>query len=164
MTVGWLEIWPRRAAKGSFLRSPVMAMAIVTATSFQLGGCGRSEPPLPLPPAMVDIVMDEYRFDVEQRLPAGRTVLRVTNAGEVDHEMVVVTLPEDFPPLDAQLRGDVRRPVGGIVAIVRARPPGSSRTLALELDAGRYGLICFLRDADDVPHARKGMSAELQVG
>jgi hypothetical protein len=31
------------------------------------------------------------------------------------------------------------------------------------LAAGRYSLMCFIPDADDVPHARKGMAAEFTV-
>jgi hypothetical protein len=65
------------------------------------------------------------------------------------------------PPLAEQLRSDVRRGAPSIVSFVL--PPGGTTRFALDVEAGRYGLLCFTRDADGVQRAFRGMNAELTV-
>jgi hypothetical protein len=117
---------------------------------------------LPPSPQQLDVVMTEYAFQHLAELPPGRTVFQVRNAGSLPHSLVLVELPEDFPPLAEQLVSDVRRAVPTL-AQVPERPPGSRDTFAVDLEPGRYGLICFVMDPDGVLHARKGMSSELRV-
>lgn len=127
--------------------------------------CARSEGAalLPARPQTVDVVMREYRFDYTPPASAGRVVFNVRNGGRLHHDLVLVLLPEDVPPLAEQLRGSDRRVVATI-ASVPDRAPGQRATFATDLAPGRYGLICFVKDADGVQHAQKGMSSEFRVG
>ncbi len=50
-------------------------------------------------------------------------------------------------------------PVGGVQAIL----PGVSQTGTVNLDAGTYVLICFIPNAEGVPHFALGMVRELTV-
>ena len=106
--------------------------------------------------------MAEYRFTHQPEIPEGRTVFRVVNAGAEPHSLVLVELEEDVPPIDEQLRSPNRRGAS-TYAQLPERPPASRDTFAVDLHPGRYAFICFLADAQGVPHSLKGMSSEFRV-
>jgi hypothetical protein len=105
--------------------------------------------------------MREYRFD-HATVPAGRVVLQVVNRGRLVHRMSLVPLPEELPPIDAQLHGDERRVLSTLAAIADT-PPGASGSVAVDLTPGRYAFICFLTDPDGESHALKGMADEFRI-
>lgn len=123
---------------------------------------GASGEALPPPPAKMDVTMREYAFDNPSTVAAGRVVFRVHNAGTMDHEAILVRLPDDAPPIAEQLRSESRMGVE-TVATLRDRAPGSDGTSAADLRAGRYAFICFIADPDGKSHADKGMSSEFRV-
>lgn len=106
--------------------------------------------------------MSDYRFEHKPVFPQGRVVIRAPNAGAVDHQLTMVALPEDFPPIAEQLRSENRRAVA-TVALIPRTPPGRTGTLAVDLAPGRYALICYLEDPDGQQHFAKGMSSEFRV-
>lgn len=106
--------------------------------------------------------MREYGFDFKPTFKSGRTVLRVHNRGALDHEMVLIYLAPELPPIADQLRS-ANRQVVPTVAVLHARPPGRSGMIAVDLDPGRYAFVCFVKDADGGQHAQKGMATELRV-
>jgi hypothetical protein len=106
--------------------------------------------------------MREYRFDHPPQVAPGRVVFTVRNAGALRHELVLLALPEDFPPIDQQLHSDERRAVDTLAAL-HDRDPGTRDTFAADLAPGRYAFVCFIRDPDGVAHALKGMNSELRV-
>jgi len=106
--------------------------------------------------------MTEYAFRHPPTVPPGRQVFRVTNAGSAPHSLVLVALADDVPPILEQLRSDTRRATPTL-AKLPSRPPGSHDTFAVELPAGRYGLVCFVIAPDGVSHATKGMASEFRV-
>ena len=107
--------------------------------------------------------MREYSFQHPAEIAPGRVVFRIHNAGAEPHSIVLVELPEELPPLAEQLRSDTRRAVANLAQLPE-RPAGSRDTFAVDLVPGRYGMVCFVRDADGVSHALKGMTSELRVG
>jgi len=127
-------------------------------------GCQAAGPPsLPGRAALVDVAMHDYNFTSPPVVPRGRVVFRAANAGRVQHELVLVSLPADFPlTIDAQLHSEQRRafpPVG----LLPPRAPGRSGAFAVDVSPGRYAMICFVRDPDGRQHSLKGMSAEFRV-
>lgn len=106
--------------------------------------------------------MTDNRFEHPPTAPVGRQVFRVTNAGGAEHALVVISLPEEVPPIAEQLRSGDRRGVPTF-AKLPSRPPGSDDVFAVELAAGRYALVCFVTDPDGVSHALKGMASEFRV-
>lgn len=107
--------------------------------------------------------MREYRFDYDDAIPAGRVVFRIQNEGEVEHRLTLVPLPEDLPPIDEQIRGSVRQGVTPFAG-VSERLPGGEGLFAVDLVAGqRYGMVCFVTDADGQSHAVKGMTSEFRA-
>ncbi len=107
--------------------------------------------------------MEDYRFDHPPDSPAGRVIFQVANRGRVDHQLLLARLPEDLPPLDAQLHSEVRRPVETL-RMLPPFAPGESSSFAADLAPGRYGLMCFLQDpGDEVTHALQGMNSEFVI-
>lgn len=127
-------------------------------------GAGGPTPTRLLPPGpeTVDVTMREYSFDLPETLPRGRVVFRARNAGRLPHEMALVVLGEDVPPIAEELRNQRGRVVRTL-ASVPSRAPGSAGTFAVDLKPGRYGVICFVLDQDGEQHARKGMASEFRV-
>ncbi len=138
-----------------------LALAAVVATSCS----SPAEPSIPLPagdPTVV-VAMDEYRFDYDPEVPAGRVVFRFDNVGQLPHRVTMLPLPEDFPPIEEQLRSAERRVITPFAGIPD-RPPGASETFAVDLLPGvRYALICFVEDPDGQSHAQKGMASEFRA-
>lgn len=130
-----------------------------------LTGCGRRSASAPLPdgPARVTVTMRENAFEFD-RFPDKRAIsFRVVNRGAEKHDLTLLQIPEDLQTsLDAQLRSPERLYVVPIVE-VKVRGPGQESLFAVDLRPGRFGVVCFVRDADGTPHARKGMSAEFRV-
>lgn len=106
--------------------------------------------------------MREYRFDYKPVIPAGPVVFRVSNEGRLDHELLLTVLPEGFPPIDAQLHGSIRRPLGILGKLPRHRP-GAGGAFAVDLAPGRYAMISFVAGTDGVQDDLKGMSSEFRV-
>ena len=134
-----------------------VALALVAAS------CQTRAASLPRGPQVVDVEMREYSFEHTRRIERGRVVFTARNVGRRDHELVMVPLPEDIPPIAEQLRGSRRRTVAALASFP-PRPPGATGTFAVDLSPGRYALLCFVVDKGDrVSHALRGMSSEFRV-
>ena len=141
-----------------------VAVAAVLAVATPACAARSAAAPLPPDPPAVTVDMREYAFSPVKPLPAGRVVVTARNVGSVDHELVVVELPDDLAGTIAdQLRSPDRRAIPTVVALT-ARPPGSASKFALDLAPGRYALLCLLKEPGaEAEHALEGMSAELRV-
>lgn len=154
-TGGW---WP--AMRLSRAWTPLMALLALG--TLGAGACQAGATPLPPRPPHVDVAMDEMSFDHPDTLPAGRIVLEIENVGDLEHRLILIRLPDDFPPIQEQIRGDERRRVAPLAGIPDL-PPGAHKRLAADLEPGRYALVCMHEDPDGVTHAEKGMASEFQV-
>ncbi len=124
-------------------------------------GAADSRQAVPRDPPVVVVTVTEYRFDYE-RFPRGRVVVRLRNAGTMEHRLSLIPLPEEFPPLDVQLRGEERRFVDTLAGTAPVPPQGAG-TFAVDLQPGRYAIVCLLSGADGETHARKGEASEFRV-
>jgi hypothetical protein len=107
--------------------------------------------------------MQEYRFAYDAVIAPGRVVFDVRNDGRLQHRLALLPLPDDLPPIDVQVHGSQHRVVSPYAGVPDRRP-GQRGVFAADLVAGRrYGLVCFLVDADGATHAFKGMTAEFRV-
>jgi hypothetical protein len=113
------------------------------------------------------IIATEYAFESEG-LTAGRNTVLFDNAGQEPHFIAAVGLKEGAtieqarrffktekgqPPLDESR--------GFSTAVIEG---GTKQSLEVDLDAGRYALLCFVPDrAGGPPHAFKGMISEATV-
>lgn len=131
------------------------------------------------PAADVAVTMQEYAFTgLEQGVPAGPRVWKVTNSGRQPHFMVLVradkpvtmdqvmamvALPDNATPPPSLGVGeqDFSFAVPGIATL----GPGETTWVAMDLAPGTYVALCFFPDqAKGVPHAMLGMASVFTVG
>ena len=114
------------------------------------------------------LTLSDYDFQLREPLTAGAHVLRVENAGQQAHEVVLAELAPGKSVRDfvAWEMGGEKGPLptgrwlGGVTGIDQ----GQHATWAVTLPAGRYLLLCFWPDAHDgKPHLVHGMAKELTV-
>lgn len=149
----------RRAGRRQLRLGPALAALMLAASC---ASAPARSAPLPSPPPVYRITMEDYRFAHQDELPRGRVVFRVTNAGKQVHRLALIPLPEDVPPIAEQIRGSERRSVLSLAAIANQRP-GARTAFAVDLAPGRYAFICFIVDKDGGSHARKGMASEFRA-
>jgi uncharacterized cupredoxin-like copper-binding protein len=130
---------------------------------FQVTGAD-DPPPAPAPEADGEIELDDYAFTVPDRIE-GDATLAVTNRSATEaHEMVMARLDEGTTLDDVVAALRAHRPlparaVGGMQAV----PPGTTEHLRLDLDPGRYVLVCAVPSSDGTPHFDAGMIREVTV-
>ena len=100
----------------------------------------------------------EYKIDLgASSAPAGPITFQITNAGKVVHEFVVMKtdLAADKLPVDS--KGAVTEDAAGLTAVdeVEDIAVGASPTLAVDLPAGHYVIICNIAG-----HYAGGMRAD----
>lgn len=106
--------------------------------------------------------MREYSFEHPRAVSPGRLVFRARNVGRLAHQFVLVALPEDLPVnMAEQVLDPAPRAFPTVVST--GAQPGRTTVLAVDLRPGRYGLVCFIEDADGRQHAKKGMASEFRV-
>lgn len=113
-------------------------------------------------PQAIDVIMTEYAFSFTPPAHGGRTVVRVRNNGKETHKLDLVPLPDDFPPIDVQVKSSSPRGATPFVELPVARP-GDRQTIAVDLVAGqRYAMVCILPSPSRQSHARLGQNAEFR--
>lgn len=112
----------------------------------------------------VDVRLVDFGFELDHTTIANAqyVVLRGENAGNHQHEIIVARLPEGAT-VEQALTGEVPEDqieFAGQTAIA----PGQADDLVLvNLEPGTYALLCLLDEPDGVPHAAKGMVAQLTI-
>ena len=124
--------------------------------------CRGATEEFPPRPQMVSVSMREYGYGYEPPTASGRIVFNVDNTGTIDHEMVLVSVGDDIPPIGDQLRSG-ERVVVPTVARLSPKAPGRWGALAVDLVPGRYAMVCFVQDPDGAQHAKKGMNTEFRI-
>jgi hypothetical protein len=123
-----------------------------------------------------EVVMEEMAFaGLNDPLPAGPQIWKITNAGALPHLMALIPAPPGAT--DAQLVDELMAAMTAGPAPDPAAPTppmaggcstlsaGRSLFLALDLAPGSYGAICFFGDAKTgAPHAMAGMVGAFTVG
>src|SRR6185295_18584078 len=99
----------------------------------------------------------------------GKHTILVVNTGAQAHEVVLLKLApgktvKDFGAwaTTGGMKGQPpAMPVGGVVTL----DPGGKSTFTADLEAGDYGLICFVPDSKDGKmHLQHGMMKQIKVG
>ena len=117
-------------------------------------------------PGDVEIKLTDYAFGLSKPLTAGQHVIRVVNAGQQSHEVMVIRLAPGKTA--AQVAAWVEKmegpPPGEPLSGVAGLGVGQSASFPLTLTPGEYGLICFIPDAKDgKPHYVHGMVHQFKV-
>ena len=111
---------------------------------------------------------DTYDFEFEQPVPAGKTAFVMENTDDEPHFMFIVSLENKgdlAKALEMEQQGDSEgaQKLAKDVAESDTAPPGETAIANADLEAGSYGMLCFISGPDGVPHAFNGMAVEFEV-
>jgi hypothetical protein len=117
--------------------------------------------------APVTLTLRDYSFTLSRPLVAGAQTVRVRNAAAQSHEVLFVRLAPGRTAADVAAWVDKMegpppgQPLGGTTAIAA----NGWNDVALTLEPGEYGMLCFIPDAKDgKPHIAHGMLHQFRVG
>lgn len=145
---------------------PLTRGMILVAAMLLIAACSRGDASGPLPPQTptidVDLIEHDVRYDGP--VPAGRVVFRVDNAGEQPHQLSLLSLAKDSPPIQEQLQ-DTSDQSPVLLAQVQLLGPGETGMFAAGLAGGQRYALVDLSGApdDDTTHAELGMAVEFQT-
>lgn len=118
------------------------------------------------PTADVDLVLDDYVFNFDKPLTAGRHTIRVTNPAAQDHEIQLIQLHAGKTLADMQrwVANMSGPPPGRAVGGIASMKPGATNYFEVDLTPGEYVAICFVPDkSDGKPHFTHGMARQFTV-
>ena len=108
----------------------------------------------------------DYGFEFSQPLQPGKQTIRVKNAAEQGHEVVLVKLAPGKKATDVlawmeKMEGPPPgAPIGGTTPMAR----GEENLITVDLAPGEYGLVCFVGDAKTgKPHFMHGMVKDIVI-
>jgi len=142
----------------SFTREPEFVAADHEADAFMLDNCDANG---------VEVSGQEHFFEgVPQTLPSGLTSFTLTNNGHHDHDLTVLRVNDDVDLTVAELVQLGRGGGANFTFAGQASAPagGEPDTVFVNLEPGRYGVLCLVPDEDTgIPHVGLGMFNELVV-
>lgn len=145
-----------------FVEGPDQALHLAHGMARAFEVEGRSE--ATIPDADVEVELSDYRFE----MPGGisrNALLRISNASEAEpHEMVVARLDDGADAaavVEALEAGEAPplTPLGGVQAL----PPGATQDLQLDLEPGRYVVLCQIPTPGGDAHSGLGMVDEVTI-
>lgn len=146
------------------------ATGLAVAAVLGLTACSGNEPveaDADALPSSITIEAHDYRFDVPAQVAAGAVEVTLTNAGEEPHHAQIARLNDGVTMDDvtaALAEGEAAlMPLITFVGGPAPVDPGGEATTVAELAAGGHVLLCFLPDADGVPHLAHGMVQPFEV-
>ena len=114
----------------------------------------------------VTMTLHDFSFTLSRPLTAGKHLIEVRNHGRQPHEIELVQLASGKTAQEVlawvhKPEGPAPGlPLGGVAPLGRGRV----NWFEVDLEPGRYALICFLPDAKDgKPHFMRGMVQEIDV-
>lgn len=153
------------------MKKKVMAVLAVVATI--AAGCGddeqaataakRSSPPSSSAAQRIEVTAVDFAFEgIPDTLEAGETTVVLANEGEVSHEITIGLLPDDWTIEEVALgSGNSGTKIVGVVGPIGA---GATGEVTFDLDPGRYGYICHVREGTKgEEHYRHGMIGDFKV-
>jgi hypothetical protein len=123
-------------------------------------------PEATLPAADIVMTLNDYSFDTDKPITAGRQTIRVVNAAAQPHEALIVKLEpgrtvQEFMEFIMKPEGT---PPGQVLGGVTGMAQGGMNQITLDFEQGDYALICFIPDAGDRrPHFMHGMAQQIHV-
>jgi len=139
---------------------PLLLSAALVPAALGLAACSDDEDG----PTTLTITASDFAYEVAGDLTPGSTEIRLKNDGAEEHHVQLLRIDGDHsveeaiaavegPPVDWLL------PVGGVGGVA----PGGEAAVFQSLDAGRYGLVCFIASPDGTPHFVQGMIGEFTI-
>ena len=121
----------------------------------------------PMPAVELVMTLNDYTFELDRPITAGRHVIRVANVASQAHELVIVRLQPgrtagDFVNWVVTREGEAPGTlIGGVTGLAH----GVSNVITLDFEPGEYAFLCFVPDAGDgQPHVAHGMMKQFSIG
>ena len=109
----------------------------------------------------------DFAFKVPASVPAGETEITFENTGEEKHELFMVGLSEDAPPLEKLIsmpQEEAQKFFAGPPTVIPPIDPGATETATADLQPGNYAMVCLVESKKEMkPHAFLGMVNEFTV-
>jgi uncharacterized cupredoxin-like copper-binding protein len=123
-----------------------------------VAGCGATQ--LAAPGRVVDVTERDFAISVSPRtLQAGNVVIRDTNRGPDQHELIIARVRDSKLPLRSDgLTVSEERLEKSTVGVLEPGQPNSVRELRVQLKPGHYVLFCNMSG-----HFMGGMRADVVV-
>jgi uncharacterized cupredoxin-like copper-binding protein len=123
--------------------------------------------PAPLPKADIVLTLKDYSFEFDKPVKRGVQTIRVENAAQQSHEVVLLQLQPGKKVQDmlawfsnGQAGPPPGKPIGGTTGFAQ----GEVNMITHDFAPGNYGMICFVPDAKDgKAHVAHGMVSEFTV-
>jgi hypothetical protein len=119
-----------------------------------------------LPKADIILTLNDYSFDFDKPLTAGKHTIRLENAAPQSHEAVLMqiapgkTVADVLKWMEKPQGPPPGKPLGGTTGFAQ----GEVNLITHDFTPGEYGLICFIPDAKDgKPHFMHGMVKQFTV-
>ncbi len=119
-----------------------------------------------LPAADVRLTLSDYAYEITPEITAGRRVIRVDNAAQQPHEVIVMRLAPGKTPHDVLAWMETQQgpppamPLTGTTLL----STGESNQITADFTPGEYVLLCMVPDAKDgKPHVAHGMVRQITV-
>ena len=118
------------------------------------------------PTADLTITLKDYAFEKSAPLTAGAHVIRVDNAAEQPHEVIIIKLEpgktiQEFVEWAEKRQGP---PPGTPVGGTTPQSPGTSNFVFADFTPGEYGLVCVVPDVKDGKlHLVHGMIEQFKI-
>jgi hypothetical protein len=112
--------------------------------------------------------MKEMLFEgLGDAVPSGRTIWKVTNAGAVWHEAVIIRVPdgttEESMLAESEDNGPDEEFINSLVQGSAVISPGNTAWMIVDLEPGTYAVICTFPSDDGRVHAMDGMLKVITV-
>jgi hypothetical protein len=146
-------------------------------TPFVFEATGEMPADLPEPETSATLTMAEYAITVsEGALIAGPQIIKIDNVGAQPHFILMASGPDTMTEADieAVLNADMTGTPAAVgfnpdtdiqdVLVTGTQSRGTSTWVPVDLEPGKYVLVCFFPDiSDGMPHAYHGMYAVVEV-
>ena len=141
--------------------------AVAMLSMLVAAACSTGATPTPAATTVKVTVQEWSVLPAATSAPAGKITFEVTNSGPEDiHEFVVIKTDLDAFALPTDATGAVDEEGGAMEVLgeIEDIAIGSTQTLALDLAAGHYALICNIYSAEEQEaHYQMGMAANFTV-
>jgi hypothetical protein len=165
-TNGTLELQPGSYALLCVIPSPDGTPHIMKGMVRPLTVITAAGPTAPLPRADVVMVLDDYSFETDRPITAGRRTIRVENTAAQPHEVVFAKLEPGKTAMDFLkfMENPQGPPPGKLVGGTSGFAHGVANVVTIDFEPGEYALLCFIPDAGDgAPHFMHGMVDQITV-
>ncbi|WP_025413642.1 hypothetical protein [Gemmatirosa kalamazoonensis] len=157
---------PRRAAR--FVPAAAgAALVLGVAATAVLAARYEANAAAAVPARVLDVTARDYAFDVADTVPAGRTLVRLHNAGPELHHVILLRIDggRHLGDLFEAVKAPNAKPPAWVhdVGGPNAPAPGAVSQGAVTLEPGTYAMVCFIPSKDGTPHVMKGMAKEITV-